>query len=155
GYRTIRRRTPAIPAMIAAAVASTIPATVATAIPATPISAIAIAPLEALPTFAPPPWAYPIGTAPTAVSVPVGGVIRLVKRFVVAADVTHSSAALDAVVGHGASNQQGQAHRSKSCGQQATLHGFHFGSALVSLSLHSMTPNGAPAGSDMTASMPP
>ena len=86
---------------------------------------------------------HQIAAAPAAVVIAV--------RFVITTVVSHR-----AFNGHpGAGKQHGQHHRPESGGQTTTARGVHFGSALVSLSLHSIRPNGAPAGSATTASMPP
>jgi hypothetical protein len=95
-------------------------------------------------TIAAAPRADAVTDAPAAVIISV--------RLVVAAIVP--DAAFNSHAGYGAGTK-----RQKGCTEkthhQSTTQGFHFGSALMSLSLHSIRPNGAPAGSATTASIPP
>ncbi len=79
-----------------------------------------------------------IGT-PAAILVAIG--------FIESADVPNAIAI--AVGGDGASLQQQQRGACLFAG------GSHFGSTLLSLLVHSITPNGAPAGSASTAILPP
>jgi len=90
------------------------------------------------------PGAHAVAGAPTAVIVAVGRVIGAVV----------SNAAFNADTSYFTSTQQQRCHAETTC-HQSSAEGFHFGSALVSLSLHSIKPNGAPAGSATTASIPP
>ena len=90
------------------------------------------------------PGAHAVSGAPTAVIVAVGRVIGAVV----------SNAAFNADTSYFTSTQQQRCHAETTC-HQSSAEGFHFGSALVSLSLHSIKPNGAPAGSATTASIPP
>jgi len=85
---------------------------------------------------------HTIADAPTAIIIAV--------RLVVTPGVP--DIAFNANTGYGASTQHQRCYRAN---HQSTAQGFHFGSALVSLSLHSITPNGAPAGSASTATIPP
>jgi hypothetical protein len=85
---------------------------------------------------------HSVAGAPTTVVIAV--------RLVIAAGV--ANAAFNSHTGYRASTQHQQCRRAN---HQSTVQGFHFGSALVSLSLHSIKPNGAPAGSATTATIPP
>ena len=91
------------------------------------------------------PGSHAIARAPTTVIIAVGLVVTAIV----------SNAALDTDAGYGAGTEQQRRHRPKTARHQSTTQGFHFGSALVSLSLHSINPTGAPAGSATTASIPP
>src|ERR1700732_5356589 len=91
---------------------------------------------------------HPVGPAPTTVLIAI--------RFVIAhgISVVHTHAAADSHAGIGTGSQDRQ-HCPERSYRQASARGFHFGSTFVSLSVHSINPNGAPAGSATTASMPP
>src|ERR1700733_1733707 len=87
-----------------------------------------------------------VSTAPAAVLIAIW--------LVVACVVAHSHAAVDTDAGHLTGVQQGQCQ-----GTHSHRHPFatevHFGSTLLSLPVHSINPNGAPAGSATTATWPP
>jgi len=97
--------------------------------------------------IAAPSGSYPVSSAPTTVVISVG--------FVVAAVVSDPYGAVDSHALHRAGLQQGQSKRPQSDSRPEFMHGVHFGSTLVSVSLHSINPTGAPAGSATTATMPP
>ena len=91
---------------------------------------------------------YIITAAPAAVVIAV--------RFVVAAGVSDADISLDTDARHGARIQTGERHGGNCHGEQWAAKIAHLvGSALVSLSLHSIRPTRAPAGSVTTATMPP
>src|ERR1700722_10495283 len=111
----------------------------------TPSAHIAVIVVVFVAMIAASPGAHAVAGAPTAVIIAI--------RLVVAAVV--SNAAFHANTGYFASAQHQRCHGTKSTRHQSTARDFHFGSALVSLALHSIKPIGAPAGSAITASMPP
>src|ERR1700733_435159 len=96
--------------------------------------------------IAAPSGTHMVSTAPTAVLIAI--------RLVVACVVAHSDGAVDTASGHFTGVQQGQCQ-----GAHSDRHPFatevHFGSALLSPLVHSINPNGAPAGSATTATWPP
>lgn len=89
-----------------------------------------------------------IAAAPATVVIAVG--------FVVVADISDANISLDTDARHGARIQTGERQGGDCHGQQRAAKIAHLvGSALVSLSLHSIRPSRAPAGSVTTATMPP
>ena len=90
---------------------------------------------------------HPVAMTPAAVIVAPG--------FVIAGVVVHSHGSIDAHAGGHAGVQQDQRQNGESSRCPSTTHGAHFGSALLSLLVHSISPNGAPAGSATTATCPP
>jgi hypothetical protein len=91
--------------------------------------------------------AHVIAAAPATILVAV--------RFVVIAGITDTHITFHADAGHGARIKSGQRNRRNRAEQQSMAKVAHFGSALVSFSLHSIKPTSAPAGSETTATMPP
>src|ERR1700733_14423362 len=92
------------------------------------------------------PRTHAVTMTPTAVIVAVG--------LVVARVVAHSHRSVDTDALHRAGIQHRQRKRPES-GRHPTITHVHFGSTLLSLSVHSISPNGAPAGSATSATCPP
>jgi hypothetical protein len=105
--------------------------------------------IAAAPTVAPPIAA---SSGSHAVAVTPAAVI-VTPRLIVARVVTRS--AFDAHAGHCAGIQQGHGNGPGSGRHPMLTHDVHFGSTVLSLSVHSISPNGAPAGSATTATCPP
>src|ERR1700690_539318 len=84
--------------------------------------------------------------APAAVSVAIRSDV---PRTVAPRDVS-----VVAETGHTAAESRDQ-YEPGACEHQTAIHGAHFASPSASASFHSMTPNGAPEGSAITASLPP
>ena len=105
--------------------------------------------VAAAPTVAPPIAA---SSGSHAVAVTPAAVI-VTPRLIVARVVTRS--AFDAHAGHCAGIQQGHGNGPGSGRHPMLTHDVHFGSTVLSLSVHSISPNGAPAGSATTATRPP
>jgi len=97
--------------------------------------------------IAPAPGSYTITAAPATVVVAV--------RFVVAPGVAHSDGPVDTYALDSAGAQYRQQKSSESRCHPTITNDVHFGSTLLSLSVHSIRPNGAPAGSATTATWPP
>src|SRR5580698_1160965 len=88
-----------------------------------------------------------VAAAPSAIFITIG--------FVIAADVAHSHGRVHTDTVHGASRQHRQRANSEHGCHPATASDVDFGSTLLSLSVRSLSPNGAPAGSATTATSPP
>ena len=101
--------------------------------------------------IAAPSGSHPVARTPAAVFIAV--------RLVVTGVVAHSHASVDTHAFHRAGVQlrQGQSKRNSTESERHTsiAQDVHFGSVLLSLSVHSISPNGAPAGSATTATWPP
>ena len=89
---------------------------------------------------------HPIAMTPAAVIVAPG--------FVIPGVVVHSHRSIDAHAGGHAGVQEDHRQDGEPS-RRPTTHDAHFGSALLSLLVHSISPNGAPAGSATTATCPP
>jgi hypothetical protein len=114
------------------------------------VAAVSITPVvAAAPTVAPPIAA---SSGSHAVAVTPAAVI-VTPRLIVARVVTRSP--FDAHAGHCAGIQQGHGNGPDSGRHPMLRHDVHFGSTVLSLSVHSISPNGAPAGSATTATCPP
>ena len=121
--------TPAVVAAVAAAVLMTVTPTVVTAV-AAPSGSHAIAP------------------TPATVFIAIGLIVARVVAH-------HSHAAVNAYTGHLAGAQYRQRNGSEAGCHPSNAQELHFGSTLLSLSVHSINPSGAPAGSATTATCPP
>jgi hypothetical protein len=147
--------------MVAAAVTAAVVATavVATAVIAAPVPAaprIAV-PIASAAIIAVPFIAAPIAAAPRAhpITITPAAVIIAIRLIVAAVVITHSHAFVDPHAGHCAGNQRAE-RKSPESGRQPTMaQDVHFGSAVLSFWVHSISPNGAPAGSATTATCPP
>jgi hypothetical protein len=114
--------------------------------PAAPIAALIAMPIAA--PIAAPSGTHAVSATPAAVLI----AIRLVVSGVVA---HYSDGTVDTDAGHLTGAQQGQCQSADPGGHPTIETGIHFGSALLSPLVHSINPNGAPAGSATTATCPP
>ena len=112
--------------------------------PAAPIAALIAMPIAA--PIAAPPRSHTVFMTPAAVLIAI--------RLIVTGVVTHPDGAVDTDAGHLTGAQQGQCQSADPAGHP-TIAGVQFGSALLSPLVHSINPNGAPAGSATTATCPP
>jgi hypothetical protein len=101
--------------------------------------------------IAAPSGSYPVTGTPASVIIAV--------RLVVTGVVAHSYSSVDTHSFHRAGAQlrqgQGKSNSTESERHTSIAEDVHFGSVLLSLSVHSINPNGAPAGSATTATWPP
>src|SRR5277367_5852626 len=89
------------------------------------------------------PGPYVIPRAPTPIFIAI--------RLIVAGGVAHSDGTIDTYAGHFAGAEHRQRQGTEPGCHPSIAHDVHFGSTLLSLSRHSINPNGAPAGSATTA----
>jgi hypothetical protein len=117
------------------------------------VATVTIVPVlvAAAPTLVP-PIAAP--SRSHAVPVPPAAVI-VAPRLIIVRVITRSDGSLDAHAGHCAGIQQSHGNTHESDRHPTLTHQVHFGSTALSLSVHSISPNGAPAGSATTATSPP
>src|ERR1700733_7368396 len=95
-----------------------------------------------------PPRPPPVAAPPAAILIAV--------RLVVTGVVTHHAhASVDTHAFHRAGVHQDQGNSAESGSYPSFGQDVHFGSVLLSLPVHSISPKGAPAGSATTATWPP
>ena len=100
--------------------------------------------------------ATPIAAAPRAHTITAApATVVVAVRLVVAPGVAHSDGPVHTYALDRAGAQYRQQKSPESRCHPPITHDVHFGSTLLSLSVHSINPNGAPAGSATTATCPP
>jgi hypothetical protein len=112
--------------------------------PAAPIAAPIAMPIAA--PIAAPPRAHAVFMTPATVLIAI--------RLIVSGVITHSDGT-DTDAGYLTGAQQGKCQSADPGGHPTIATEVHFGSALLSPLVHSINPNGAPAGSATTATCPP